>query len=343
MSEALLPWHETLWATLNEARANGRLAHALLLAGPEGVGKRAFARRLAYGLICEARDDHGAACGRCRSCLQLAAGTHPNLFWINVDRDEKTGKEKRDISIEQLRDLSGRLALSSHYGGAKIAVIDPADAMNVAGVNALLKTIEEPPPATHIILISERPQALAATLRSRCQRLRFGLPDWEQARDWLAREAADLPQGALEQAGGAPLKALAAHRSGLIDLQQQWRRDWLDVWNQRKTPVVAASAVGRDRDQASAWLSALLVFFAELLRLRVSPDAGGELASIATRIQFAGLQQMMDEALESQRRLRSNAAPQTVIESLMIAWWRWSMTAAQNISSAGPNPGAGGA
>ena len=321
-----LPWQRELWTGLNEARNNGRLTHALLFAGPEGVGKRHFARALAHGLICEAAGPDGYACGQCRSCLQLASGTHPNLHWIRVDHDEKTGKDKRDISIDQLRDLSAKLALSSHYGGAKVAVIDPADAMNVAGVNALLKTIEEPPPATHLILVSERPMALAATLRSRCQRLRFAVPSEEDALAWLRYEEPKLPAEALQLASGAPLKALAFHRDGLLLQQTQWRRDWLEVWSQKKTPLAAAASVGRDRELASVWLSALVVFLGEVLRLRVAGNASGEIGAIAARISINGLQQLIDEALESQRRLRSNAAPQQVLESLMIAWWRWSMT-----------------
>ena len=324
--EPVLPWQQELWSGLVDARAKGRLTHALLLAGPLGVGKRHFARVLAASLLCESVDAQGYACGRCRGCVQFASGTHPNLHWVQVLQDEKTGKDKRDISIDQLRELSARLALSSHYGGAKVAVIDPADVMNVAGVNALLKTIEEPPPNTHLVLISERPMALAATLRSRCQRLRFVAPAEAEARAWLQVEEPALPAEALALAGGAPLKALDFHRSGLLALQAQWRRDWFDVWSQKKTPVAAATSIGRDRDQAAAWLSALVVFLAEILRLCVAGDTRGEQGAIAARVSVNGLQQLIDEALESQRRLRSNAPPQQLAESLMIAWWRWAMT-----------------
>lgn len=324
-AHAPLPWQQELWNGLADARRRGRLTHALLLAGPEGVGKRHFARTLAHGLICESADAAGLACGLCRSCVQLAAGTHPNLLWIGVEHDDKTGKDKRDISIEQLRELGSRLALSSHYGGAKVAVIDPADAMNVSGVNALLKTIEEPPPATHLLLISERPMALAATLRSRCQRLRFTVPPRAQAEDWLRAEEPGLDALALERAGGAPLKALSLQRSGLLQQQEQWRRDWLDIGAQRKNPVAVAASLGRDRELASAWIAALLGFLAELLRLRVAGEGSGELGALAARISVNGLQQLVDEALDAQRRLRSSAAPQPVLESLLIGWWRWSI------------------
>lgn len=325
----ILPWQQALWTTVTEARAQQRLAHALLLAGPAGVGKRAFARTLAQALICESVDARGMACGQCRSCVQLAAGSHPNLFWIQPLFDDKNDKQKRDISVEQLRDLGDKLVLSSHYGGAKVVVLDPADALNVSGVNALLKTIEEPPPNTYMLLVSERPMALAATLRSRCQRLRFAPPSDAEARAWLHEQEPALAgttlERALELAQGAPLRALAGHRSGLLDLQGKWRADWLDVAAQKRTPTAAALAVGKDRDQVAAWLAAFIAFLGEILRARVGGAPAADLGAVPARIAMPGLQALLDEAFESARRITTSASPQLVAESLMIAWWRWSM------------------
>lgn len=326
---AILPWQHDLWRIVGEARDQQRLAHALLLAGPAGVGKRTFASALTQTLLCEAPAAGGYACRVCRSCVQFAAGSHPNLFWLRPLVDDKTDKQKRDISVEQLRNMGDKLVLSAHYGGAKVAVLDPADALNTNGVNALLKTIEEPPPNTYLLLISERPMALAATLRSRCQRLRFSPPSSDEAQAWLQQQEPVLTGALLEHAltssQGAPLRALAAHRSGLLDLQRKWRSDWLDVAAQKRPPTAAAVAVGKDREQVSAWLSAFIVFLAELLRVRVSGQPSADIGAIAARIAPSGLQALIDEAHESARRITTSASPQLVVESLMIAWWRWSM------------------
>ncbi|MDB5968056.1 MAG: polymerase-3 subunit delta [Hydrocarboniphaga sp.] len=326
---AILPWHKALWSVVCEARANDKLAHALLLAGPAGVGKRQFARALAQALLCESPDQQGEACGKCRGCVQFEAGSHPNLYWLQPLFDDKTDKQKRDISVEQLRDLGEKLVLSAYYGGSKVVVMDPADALNVNGVNALLKTIEEPPPKTYMLLVSERPMALAATLRSRCQRLRFTPPAEAEARAWLREQEPALSAVALERtldlAQGAPLRALAGHKSGLLEQQGKWRSDWLEVAASSRAPTAAAVAVGKDREQVSAWIAAFIAFLGELLRARVSGQQAGDLGQVPGRIGMTGLQAMLDEAYDAARRITTSASPQLVVESLMIAWWRWSM------------------
>lgn len=326
-----LGWQASLWQRLQEAHAQQRLTHALLLAGPAGIGKRRFAAALAQGLMCESPAVDGLACGTCRSCLQYTAGSHPNLFWLKPLYDDKTDKQKRDISVEQLRDLGDKLVLSSHYGGAKVVVFDPVDALNVAGVNALLKTIEEPPQATYLLLVSERPMSLAATLRSRCQRLRMTPPSESDALAWLKAELPDtdetLRAQALARAQGAPLRALASLQSGLMEQQNQWRRDWLEIAAQKRSPLVVAATVGREREQVGVWLSSFISFLGDMLRERVTASSQhGDLSRLAGTIPLPGLWQLIDEAFESARRIQASAAPQLVVESMMIAWWRWTLT-----------------
>ncbi|MGQ0622786.1 MAG: DNA polymerase III subunit delta' [Panacagrimonas sp.] len=322
MSPDILPWHAQIWSQLQSARAAGRLAHALLLSGPRGVGKQAFARRLAASLLCEARLTDGAACGRCRGCVQQQAGTHPNLIWLAREINEKTDKEKRDISMEQLRTMMERLTLSTHYAQSRVVVIDPADALNTAGVNALLKTIEEPPAGSHVVLISERPMALAATLRSRCQRLSFSVPDPDAACVWLrAAEPGIDASAALAETGGAPLAALAAHREGLLDRHRQWRQTLAELAEQRIDPLTAASRV--DKETVEDWLRSLVGFLHQLLRAQCGigqPNAA--LARLAQAVGPEVTESMLAETVEGQRRLAGNANPALLIESLMIGWWR---------------------
>lgn len=320
-SDLKLPWHDQPWRLMQDAARDGRLSHALLLAGPAGVGKRTFARRLAASLLCESRAADGEACGRCRGCAQRAAGSHPNLIWLTREFNEKTDKEKRDISMDQLRGMMERLSLSSHYGQSRVVVIEPADALNVNGVNAVLKTVEEPPPGSHLLLISERPMALAPTLRSRCQRLNFSVPDQEMAETWLEQVSPGINATmALRDSAGAPLAALKARESGALELRSAWRDQLYALAAQRIDPLSAASKV--DKDGAAVWLRAFMGLLREILRGLAGVDAEPRALALSHRLGAAHVEQLLAEAVESQRRLQSNANPQLIIESLMISWWR---------------------
>lgn len=324
----VLPWHAALWSRVNEARKAGRLGHALLLAGPAGVGKRAFAMRLAASLLCEQVGDDGAPCGRCRGCVQRIAGTHPNLLWLTREINEKTDKEKRDISMEQLREMMEKLGLASHYGRSRVVVIDPADALNANGVNAVLKTVEEPPPGIHIILISERPMALAPTLRSRCQRLGIALPATDEAEAWLRTRmpGADVA-AALREAGGAPLTALEAREEGGSEHQATWRENLLAVAAQKLDPLAAAARVAPPGVKLSPelvqdWLRHLHRVLLRLLRGMAGLESDPVLTALARRLGAGHVEQLLAEIVESQRRVLGNANPQLTVESLMISWWR---------------------
>lgn len=317
----VLPWHEAIWAQVQGSAGSGKLGHALLLAGPAGIGKRRFARRLAASLLCESRSATGEPCARCRGCAQFAAGTHPNLIWLSREINEKTGKEKRDISMEQLRGMMERLSLSSHYGQARVVVIEPADSLNASGVNALLKTIEEPPAGCHVLLISERPMALAPTLRSRCQRLNFAMPDQASAIDWLRAAAPEIDvRAALGDSAGAPLAALEAAQSGLFRERSAWGDGLLAVAEQRLDPMSAAARIGKDQTQE--WLRHFLRVLHRGLRALAGDGGDAREGRIAMRLGAAHIEQLLAEAIEGQRRLLGNANPQLTVESLMISWWR---------------------
>jgi DNA polymerase-3 subunit delta' len=317
-----LPWQDGIWARLQEAISSGRLGHAWLLAGPAGVGKRQFARRLAESLLCESPAIGGDACGACRGCVQVQADSHPNLSWLVREISEKTKKEKRDISVDQLREMMERLALSSHYGGTRVVVIEPADALNASGMNAVLKTIEEPPPGTVILLISERPLALAATLRSRCRRLNFPVPPLDAARTWLQQQdlGAQSADALLRESGGAPLAALAAHRSGLAEQRQKWWNTLLALADQRTDPLAAAAEVGKEG--AVEWLPAYQGLLHRLLRAVLGLEHDPRLQKLAARTRPAAIEGLLAEATEARRRLLGNASAQLLVESLMIGWWR---------------------
>lgn len=276
------PWQEHAWKHLLARRAQGRLAHALLLAGPAGLGKRAFAERLGAMLLCEAAGDQ--ACGRCRSCHLFAArvqrepeemrpdGTpahpdghtgHPDVRFVGYVLNEKSSPRRMyaDIVVEQMRELGQWLALSPHYGRAKFALIDPADGLNVAAANALLKTLEEPNPGCFLVLVSARPARLAATIRSRCQRIDFALPDAAQALQWLQAQALDArtAQAALHAAGGNPGVALELVRNGGLALRDEVERDLRDLRSGKAQPELVATRWAKSEAAQRLWFAAMLV------------------------------------------------------------------------------------
>lgn len=266
-------WQQDRWQQVRRAHADGRLAHALLLAGPRAAGADHFATGLASWLLCESADAARKPCGECRSCVQVAAGAHPNLMRL------APGEDKRDIAIDDVRDLIDRLHLSSHYGQAKIAVVSPADALNASGANALLKTVEEPPPATYVLFVAERWRALPATLRSRCQILRFApprawAPEGEGAAEW-SRALADAAEGRLQ--------ALRIAQGLKRDSAQFGLETWLHT--------------------ATAWLRAL-----------ATPGRGAAPRGLGAE----AVARLCDDTLEALRALERNGNPSLLVESIII-------------------------
>jgi DNA polymerase III subunit delta' len=241
-------WHEAPWAALAERLAAGALSHALLLAGPAGLGKRAFAERLVAALLCSKRTGSGDACGACRDCVLLAAGTHPDIRRIALGvRDD--GKPRTEIVIEQVRELGEFMSLTSQRGGAQVALLGPADRLNVNAANALLKTLEEPAPARFLVLVADQPTRLPATVRSRCMRFEFRLPARDQALHWLAAQGIDAGAAgqALEHAGGNPGQALALIEDGLLALRDAVASDLEALAVGRALPSALAKAWADDR------------------------------------------------------------------------------------------------
>ena len=166
--------HEHPIALLQASMRNGRLAHAYLFHGEARVGKWMTALRLVQALNCEEPStlDNFDSCGHCRSCLQIAARTHPDCFVIEPDPESATPQ----IKIEQVREIEQQFVYRPLIGERKICLIDEADRLTIGAANALLKTLEEPPGHGLFVLVTSRPHALPITIRSRCQALRFTAP-----------------------------------------------------------------------------------------------------------------------------------------------------------------------
>ncbi|MHB1144743.1 MAG: DNA polymerase III subunit delta' [Thiobacillus sp.] len=202
------PWLEAPWQRLLATRA--RPAQALLLAGPRGVGKGALALAWAQALLCEAPRADGAACGQCPACHWFDTGGHPDFRLVTLQ--EKTGKEGEirmatAIEVDQAREAVDYVQLSTYRAGFRVVLVNPADSLNLAAANALLKVLEEPPLNTVFMLVSDQPRRLLPTIRSRCTRLDIGLPPVDMAAHWLAGQGVDEAMNLLALSGGTPLDA----------------------------------------------------------------------------------------------------------------------------------------
>lgn len=216
------PWLDAAWQRLLATRP--RPAQALLLAGPRGVGKGALAQAWAQALLCEAPLPDGAACCQCPACHWFETGGHPDYRLVTLQ--EKTGKEGETrmasaIEVEQAREAVDFVQMSTYRAGFRVVLVDPADRLNVAAANALLKVLEEPPLNTVFVLVSDQPRRLLPTIRSRCTRLDIGLPPAEQAATWLAGQGVDDAELMLSLAGGTPLDALRWAEGGELDERRE--------------------------------------------------------------------------------------------------------------------------
>ncbi|MBC7940673.1 MAG: DNA polymerase III subunit delta', partial [Chitinophagaceae bacterium] len=206
--------------------------HAVLVHGAPGAGSFEFGLALAQAWLCESpAAPRALACGLCGSCRLFGSRLHPDLFVLlpetlrrsrgwplvsdKADVDDTKRKPSKQIRIEEVRALIDWSHHTSARGRGKMALLHPADALNLQSASALLKTLEEPPAGTRILLTTADPAALLPTLQSRCQRVRMPLPTAEMAVAWLADHEVARPEVLLAACQGRPLEALALSRAGV--------------------------------------------------------------------------------------------------------------------------------
>lgn len=256
------PWQVENWRILQLAYCADRMPHAVLFTGPSGMGLAHFSECLIAGLLCENPDDELQACGDCRSCLLIAGESHPDLFIVEP---EEAGKQ---IKVDEVRKLIDSIHLKSQYGRYKIAFITPADAMNRNSANTLLKTLEEPPEQSLLILLSHRPNLLPITIRSRCQQIKFNPAYDREAVAWVKERIAvdENAKHLLTVAGGAPLAINEILESNVLEYQLKLVEDLFVLKEMQEDPIkVAEKWKSYGISQVLLWLMQL---FADMVRIK---------------------------------------------------------------------------
>ncbi len=322
--QTVLPWQDELWEILRQGIAQRRIPHAMLFHGIKGIGKKLLAKRFAQSLLCETRSDNGFACDQCHSCHLFKVKTHPDFFSLAPEADAKI------ISIGQLRQLMSTLTLTPQFGGYRVVIIDRSECMNTAAANAFLKTLEEPPANTLIILISDRIEMIPATILSRCQKTFFPIPDVDLAKIWLMSQAVknDDLDVLLAVSQGAPLQALflgkneqLASRLKLFEAFGQLTRGQID-------PLEMADICSDDPiEQVITWLMTWVI---DLTRLGGSlqhpslfnPDLKSTLQVLRKNLDLKGMFIFYDLLLESKQQYESQVNKQLMLEGLFIRWFQ---------------------
>lgn len=316
------PWQQNIWQSFYQQVLSERLPHAIMLAGPAGLGKRHFARVMAQFLLCQSPRSE-SACGRCKSCELNKAGTHPDFIIV---APEEAGKAIRVDDIRALADTQGKTAQQAGY---KVVVLEPAEAMNTNAANALLKTLEEPAAKTLLVLVSDAPSSVLPTIRSRCQIRTLAIPPTEQSLHWLTPLVSGTDYNAKEllaMARGAPLRARDLVQGDALEQQQTWLKDMGRLTLGQADPVAVASEwqkgdVAEQVNWLISWLHDLACWQvgAEVMHIDQLDEANKQ---ALRAMQPALVHRFQEKLLSCKKRLASGANPnkQLLIEELLMDW-----------------------
>jgi DNA polymerase-3 subunit delta' len=323
--------HDAQIEAFDRAVRRGRLAHAYLFVGPQGVGKRLFARELAKALLCEGNTGRLAACDHCAACTLVDADTHPDFF--AVARPEGSN----ELGIEVMRELCRGFALTSSRGRGKVCVLDDADDLNEASANCFLKTLEEPPPRSVFILVGTGSERQLPTIVSRCQVVRFApLPEplvIEMLQGQELPEPELIPRLA-RLAGGSPGQGLAlvdpalwVFRAQLLDGLVGPKPDtvglaraWMHFIEE------AGKETAPQRRRAALVLRLLIAFFKDALAVRLGgppklaePEELQRLQGLTARLSPEQLVAVLERCLDADQQIDRYVQLVLIVEALMDA------------------------
>ena len=347
-----LLWLEPVWPLLPQLAARG--VHAVLLHGMRGIGKKNLALDFAEALLCRASLADGHSCGRCEECRLTSGFSHPDLRWVlpqalaerllpQVEEEEdsttgsggadtagegeggKPARSSREIRVDQVRELFDFLGIAAYRGGQRVILLAPAEAMNPIAANTLLKMLEEPPPATMFVLVSDALDEVLPTIRSRCVLVQVPPPDPRACVSWLAGQGVAEPEAALALASGAPLGALDAAGAEVPARDMEAALYRLLDRGSGLTMAQAAAAIGREA-QVPAYVRLMQCWAYDLLqyrtggRVRYHPRHEARIGKLAASVRIEALWRWSDalKAASAAREHPLNA--RLVIESLLATY-----------------------
>lgn len=273
----IFPWHEQNWRNITENNAGAH--HGLLVAGKSGTGMREFADALSRFLLCEPDAPNlKKPCQRCQNCQLFEAGSHPDFHMLTSEYEsvhsriklfsaysdryldarerDKKAKPSKVISVNQVRQLIDRFSTHSHISSSRVALIHPADRMNINASNALLKLLEEPPENAKLILLTAEPARLPRTILSRCVNINVANPTAAQSVKWLSEfMAEDQAEVALHLANMAPMHAREIYESGELEARQDFLKVMISTITGKANPLdVAQQSAKMDFESTLLWM-----------------------------------------------------------------------------------------
>jgi len=319
----MFPWQITNWQTLTSSQKNKRLAHGLLFHGAKGIGKKAFAIEFAHWLICE-QPLAEKSCGECKSCKLIQAESHPDLLTLFPEEEGKA------IKVDQVRDLIQKISLTRHGTGYRVVLVSPADALNINASNSLLKTLEEPPANTILILISDKPSKLMPTIRSRTQMVRFDLPSEEQSMHWLKQAGIEQAELILKLSAGAPLAAAAMAEGEGLQIRDKLFNNWQELAQGNSDALDSAAMWLKDgfkvlENLPLNWVASWLLDMVRSLQggqieSMANVDYAQTLQKLAGQVDLRSLYSLIDRLNDTIRLSGTSANQLMLIEGLLLHW-----------------------
>ena len=319
-----LPWLQTSWTQLSNYISQNRIPQALLIVGNKGLGKYQLAEAFAQTLLCTTPLPNAAACGKCQSCTLFNAQTHPDYSVIEPEEEGKA------IGISVIRQLTARLELKPQFESHRVVIINPADRLTNASANAFLKYLEEPTERTSLVLITDKPSTLPATITSRCQKLHLSVPDETIAKAWLKQ------QGVIENndllwmlSQGAPLLAKRFADNSTLQLRAECFNNWSKLSHSEDSLIAIAEQWQKlDKTDIDLLLFWLITWVMDIIKLKyqqkpikiVNQDLIINLQEMADKLDLKHLYIYYDLLLLSRQRFGTQLNKQLMFEEILILW-----------------------
>ena len=324
----LLPWLESGWSQLRQYIQQKRIPQALLIVGNTGIGKQQLAEHFTQTIMCSRLFSEGLSngsfCGECQSCRLFEAQTHPDFIFI---QPEEVGKA---IGISVIRELVVKLSLKPQFEAYRVVIINPADALNNAAANAFLKYLEEPTERTCLILITNKPSKLPATIKSRCQKLLLSISDEFDSSEWLEQQGVigqrDL---LLSLSRNAPLLAKQFSDTSLLTLRTDCFNNWVNIGKSKTDFIVVAEQWYKldktEIDMLIFWVISWVIDIMKLaykseLTALYNPDLVVDLQELAHKLDLKCLFKYYDFLLLKQKQLDTQLNKQLMFEEILIQW-----------------------